>query len=104
MCALLGGVDHEPPDPSLERALGSERPTFPNRLHEGVVDRVGTGLFVARDCGRDPQEAQEVRAVDPLELGDRRSSAELHRTNDPGRPSKSLVEAANFSSDGDLID
>jgi hypothetical protein len=67
------------------------------------VHSVGAGLLVAGDGGRDPHESRELGAVDAFEVGDRRSSAESHHTDDPRSRTKSLVEAANFLPCSDLI-
>src|SRR5213596_1241893 len=66
----------------------------PHSPDERVVHRIGARLLVTRDRSRDPHEAREVRPVDLLELGDGRSSAEPHHTNDSWRPPDYLVEYA----------
>ena len=64
------GVDDDPPDPRLERALAAEAAALPHRARECFLHRVAAELPVARDAGRDAAELRQPGAVERLELGE----------------------------------
>jgi hypothetical protein len=65
---VAGGVDDDPPQPSLERAGTPIALPETNRLRKGVLNRVGGQVDIARDRRSDVQEASVVAAIDGFDL------------------------------------
>ena len=71
-------VEHDAPDPGLERALAPERSALAHRGRERLLHRVTRSLTVARHARRDAGEDVEAAAVQLLQLVQARSAESDH--------------------------